>query len=87
MVKFTKKSVTFLLDVDAKEVKIKGSWNDWQEEEMKKNKQGLFSKTKRLKPGTYEFGYVVDGVWMSDESLPQTPSPFGSTNAVLKVES
>ncbi len=86
MVKITKKSVIFTLDVDAKDVKLKGSWNDWKEEPMKKNKEGLFTKTKRLKPGRYEFGYLVDGVWMSDESLPSVPSPYGSQNSVLEVK-
>ena len=86
MVKITKKSVIFTLDLDAEDVKLKGSWNGWKEEEMKKNKQGRFTKTKRLGPGRYEFGYLVDGVWMSDENLPTTPSPFGSQNSVLEVK-
>ncbi len=33
MIRQTKKSVIFTLDVDAREVKLKGSWNGWKEEE------------------------------------------------------
>ncbi len=86
MVRQTKKSVIFTITTDAKEVKIKGSWNGWKEEKMKKDKKGRFRKLKRLKPGRYEFGYLVDGVWTSDESQPSVPSPYGSQNSVLEVQ-
>ncbi len=87
MIKQTKKSVTFIYEGDADEVILKGSWNDWQEEPMKRNKKGEFTKTKRLKPGTYQFGYLVDGRWEVDQTLPTTPSPFGTMNNILKVGS
>ncbi len=86
MVRQTKKSVIFTLDVDAQEVKLKGSWNGWKEEEMKRDKKGRFRKLKRLKPGRYEFGYLVDGVWRKEESLPSVPSPYGSQNSILEVK-
>ncbi|SMC09674.1 glycogen-binding domain-containing protein [Nitratiruptor tergarcus] len=85
MIKIHPKSITFILQTEANEVKIKGSWNDWKAEPMMR-KDGVFTKTKRLKPGTYEFGYEVDGRWLADETLPTTPSPYGSLNSVLKVE-
>ncbi|BAF70053.1 glycogen-binding domain-containing protein [Nitratiruptor sp. SB155-2] len=86
MIKKNPKSVTFIVHTDADEVILKGSWNGWKEEPMKKNKDGSFSKTKRLKAGTYEFGYLIDGIWITDETLPTTPSPYGSSNSVLKVK-
>jgi 5'-AMP-activated protein kinase regulatory beta subunit len=87
MVRFTAKSVTFVLTPDetAKEVLLKGSWNDWKPEAMKRNAKGEYSKTKRLKPGRYEFGYEIDGVWVCDETLPTVASPFGSRNSLLEV--
>jgi len=85
MVKINPKSVIFSLDVEAQEVYIKGSWNNWEPEPMKKNKSGIFKKTKRLKPGRYLFGYEVDGRWLADESTPQEDSPFGSKNSVLEI--
>ncbi len=88
MIKVTSKSVIFMLESDADELWIKGSWNDWQPEAMKRDeKTGLFRKTKRLKPGRYEFGYLTgDGDWLCDETLPTVPSPFGSENSLLEVQ-
>ncbi len=86
MVKITQKTVTFKIKTDGNEVILKGSWNGWQDEKMKKDKKGYFSKRKKIAPGVYEFGYLIDGEWHTDESLPLTDSPFGSKNSVLKVE-
>ncbi|ADV46251.1 glycogen-binding domain-containing protein [Nitratifractor salsuginis] len=88
MVKLTPKSAVFTLALDdtVQEVLLKGSWNDWKPEVMKRKGRGEFSKTKRLKPGRYEFGYEIDGVWRVDESLPAVASPFGSQNSLLEVQ-
>jgi 5'-AMP-activated protein kinase regulatory beta subunit len=87
MVRFTSKSVIFTLALDENthEVQLKGSWNDWKPEAMKRNATGKYTKTKRLKPGRYEFGYEIDGVWVCDETLPTVASPFGSRNSLLEV--
>jgi len=86
MVEKTGKMYVFKIKTDAKEVKIKGSWNGWKEEEMKKNKKGLFNKRKKLAPGRYEFGYLIDGEWVIDESCESINSPFGSKNSILEVK-
>jgi 1,4-alpha-glucan branching enzyme len=88
VVKLTPKSAIFSLALDetVQEVRLKGSWNDWKPEVMKRDAHGEFSKTKRLKPGRYEFGYEVDGVWRIDESLPTVASPYGSQNSLLEVK-
>ncbi len=88
MVKITPKSVIFTLQSDVNRIWIKGSWNNWQAEEMKRDKKtGLFRKTKRLKTGSYEFGYLLeDGSWQIDETLSTTPSPFGSYNSILEIK-
>ncbi|WP_456469708.1 glycogen-binding domain-containing protein [Caminibacter sp.] len=85
MVRITKKSVIFELDVGADEVILKGSWDNWKGEKMKKNKKGIFSKRKKLNEGSYEFGYLIDGKWTADESCESVDSPFGSKNSLLKV--
>ncbi len=89
MLKITKRGkkawVTFRLAVDAKSVAIKGSWNNWKIEELKKRKDGSFSITKILQEGEYQFGYLVDGVWQTDATLPTIPSPFGSENSLLRI--
>ena len=86
MVRKDKKMYLFELKVDANDVFIKGSWNDWKEERMKKNKKGVFIKRKKLNPGVYEFGYLVDGKWIADESCELVDSPFFSKNSLLKVK-
>ncbi len=92
MVKITKKGkkawVTFTAPVeDCQTVAIKGSWNDWTPEMMKRKKSGEFYITKVLPTGqSYEFGYLVDeSDWMADHTLPMTDTPFGSKNSVLKL--
>lgn len=78
--------VNFVIDIKAKEVFIKGSWNEWKEEKMKKRKDGKFYIRRKLPLNkTYEFGYVADGKWISDESCEKKDSPFGSKNSVLRL--
>ena len=86
MVRKTGKMYIFEIKSDAKEVMLKGSWDGWKGEKMKKNKKGVFTKRKKLNPGIYEFGYLIDGKWMADESCNTTPSPFGSENSILEVK-
>ena len=86
MVKKKGKMHSFKIKADAKKVFLKGSWNDWKAEEMKKNKKGLFAKRKKLAPGRYEFGYLIDGEWVVDEFCETVDSPFGSKNSILEVK-
>jgi 1,4-alpha-glucan branching enzyme len=92
MVKITKKGkkawVTFTAPVtECDAVAIKGSWNDWQPETMKRKKSGEFYITKVLPTGeTYEFGYLVDeSDWIHDPETMLTDTPFGSKNSVLEL--
>ena len=92
MIKITKKGkkawVTFTAPVTGCEtVAIKGSWNDWTPETMKKKKSGEFYITKVLPVGeTFEFGYLVDDSdWIHDPETALTETPFGSKNSVLEL--
>ena len=94
MVKITKKGkkawVTFTAPdtvADAESVMIKGSWNNWKPERMKRKKNGQFYITKVLPLNKeYEFGYEVDeSAWVIDNDLPTIETPFGSFNSVLKL--
>ena len=86
MVKKKGKMYAFELHIDAEKVILKGSWNNWKEEEMKFSKDGYFTKRKKLIPGIYEFGYLVDGKWIVDESCETTNSPFDSKNSIVEVK-
>ncbi|WP_457593596.1 glycogen-binding domain-containing protein [Hydrogenimonas sp.] len=91
MIKISKKGkkawVTFTLEGNGfDDAKIKGSWNDWAGESMKRKKNGDFYIVKVLPVGErFEFGYLADGRWIHDETLPETATPFGSHNSVLKT--
>jgi len=91
MIKITKRGkkawVTFTLpETEIEEAFLKGSWNDWQPEAMKRKKNGEFYLMKILPTGTrYEFGYLVDGEWRTEEELPDVQTPFGSRNSVLEL--
>ena len=78
--------VTFNIKIDAKKVFIKGSWNNWEKEKMKKKKDGSFYIRKSLPLNqTYEFGYLADGKWINDDELEMVNSPFNSKNSLLKL--
>ena len=63
--------VTFSVPAeDANQVAVVGSFNEWNTEaaELKKLKNGTFKGTVNLeKDNSYEFRYVVDGVYVNDD--------------------
>lgn len=73
---------------DANEVFVAGDFNDWNPSEhaMRKFKDGKHIKKLKLKPGRYEYQFVVDGQWWTDPANPnkQTNS-FGSENSVIEI--
>ncbi len=91
MLKITKRGtkawVTFTAPAaECGSVHLKGSWNDWRPEPMKRKKNGEFYLMKILPTDrSYEFGYVVDGTWTVEENLPKVPTPFGSENSLLEL--
>jgi 1,4-alpha-glucan branching enzyme len=86
-----KVSVTFELppDVSSDTVYVVGDFNNWDTAStpMKRLKDGTWSTTVRLAPGTYRFRYYgADGSWYNDESADGSePSGYGSDNSVIKI--
>jgi 1,4-alpha-glucan branching enzyme len=73
---------------DAQEVCLTGDFSDWQPEacRMQRFKDGTWKKMLKLKPGRYEYRFVVDGQWWTDPENPQRQyNPFGQENSVLIV--
>ncbi len=65
--------VTFsILAKDAKKVALVGDFNKWnvKQEPLKKLKSGMFKATVDLdtEKSSYEFKYVVDGVYVNDDA-------------------
>lgn len=72
----------------AEKVYLAGDFNDWNPSEfsMRKFKNGQCKKKVKLKPGRYEYQFVVDGNWEADPQNPErTPTPFGSENSVIHI--
>ncbi|MCB2182172.1 MAG: isoamylase early set domain-containing protein [Desulfobulbaceae bacterium] len=77
-----------LIAPEAQEVFLAGDFNDWNTTEypMRKFKNGKCVKKLKLKPGKYEYQFVVDGHWWVDPENPnRQANNFGSENSVIEV--
>jgi len=77
---------------DARDVRIAGDFNGWVPDKGVRSKredaggERVWTKTLELRPGTYQYRYVVDGDWREDPSNPnQAPGREGERNSVLVV--
>lgn len=78
--------VTFLLHVEGETAVVKGAWDGWEDHEMRRKRDGSFYLRKKIPPGEWQFGYELDSVvWLADDTSPQVPGPFGSSNSTLTV--
>ena len=86
-----KRMVDFVLHAEpGKEVSIAGSFNDWEPANAlmtyEQSAKG-YVLTLDLAPGYYEYKFVVNGVWILDESNPNfAANDFGTLNSVLNIE-
>lgn len=86
-----RKKVTFSLKAphDAV-VQIAGDFTLWEPEQLnrtrRKNGHAMWQKTLLLRPGTYQYKYLVDGSWMADPQNEETVSnAFGSPNSIIRI--
>lgn len=84
--------VTFKLapEFEASEAAVLGEWNSWDQTatKMKKLKDGSFSATVSLEPGSeYRFRYLLDGeTWANDDAPDQlVPNRFGGEDCLIAV--
>ncbi len=85
----TKKVPFEFLAPEAKKVYLAGDFNNWDSSAnpMKKDKKGTWTATLTLKPGRYEYRFLVDGNWENDPSCCDcVPNEFGSENCVKIVD-
>jgi 5'-AMP-activated protein kinase regulatory beta subunit len=87
--KNTKKRVTFkLLNPEAREVLLAGSFNNWDPSTrpLKKGAKGVWKTIMMLPKGTYEYRLVIDGQWVDDPDSPEKRlNEFGFYNSILTV--
>lgn len=71
------------------QVHVAGTFNNWDAtaNPMKDNlDSGHFKATLSLAEGTYEYKFIVNGLWVSDTKCPDCiPDGCGAMNSVLKV--
>lgn len=74
---------------EAKNVRLIGDFCDWNEKKaqaMKPSGNGAWTAEIQLRPGTYEYLFLVDGQPQPDPSNPhRSPNSFGGENSILTV--
>jgi 1,4-alpha-glucan branching enzyme len=73
---------------EAKEVFLVGEFNNWDPNgfRMRRFKDGTCKKAVQLKPGRYEYRFLVDGQWWTDPANGErTANSFGSENSVINI--
>lgn len=89
MVKKGERKVKFQLKApNATSVLLVGDFNSWDSKgiPLKKNKNGVWATELALKPGKYQYKFLVDGQWITDpENKVTVKNPFGTENSVKEV--
>lgn len=69
-------------------VALVGTFNDWNDEatQLTQVSEGVWSVSVPLRPGQYEYQFILNGdKRVTDPTMPQVPSDFGSPNSVITV--
>ena len=82
--------MTFTIHADkGKEVYLAGEFNDWNPTAKKmayKAKSGIYATSIKLAAGTYQYKFVIDGVWCADpENANSVANDQGTFNSVITV--
>ncbi len=77
---------------DAKSVYVTGSFNEWSLDDKcrlrRNSSNGRWEVELPLKPGIYEYQFIVDGIWREDPENPRKQkNPFGDSNSIIEVKS
>jgi hypothetical protein len=72
---------------NAKKVIVSGSFNNWEENELKLERWGQsWLKHAYLAEGTHTYRFIADGKWFADPAnTEQYPNEFGETNSVICI--
>ncbi len=76
---------------NASEVYVAGDFNNWTPGATKlervENRKGDWELFLPLKPGKYQYRYIVDGLWCHDPyNHLFEPNPFGGLNSVVEIK-
>jgi 1,4-alpha-glucan branching enzyme len=86
-----RRRVQFVVEADpGSQVSVAGSFNGWDPDAhllKEKGKGGRFERTVYLKPGNYQYKFVINGAWSADPQCPHfTSNDFGTLNSLLNVK-
>jgi len=86
----TERVARFRLSADpGSHVFVAGTFNNWAPtaNPMKDNPHsGHFKAALHVPPGSHEYKFVVNGVWIADPNCPNSvPNAYGTQNSVLHV--
>ena len=73
----------------AKQVSLAGSFNNWDTRSLsaRKDTKGNWAVKVNLKPGRYEYKFVVDGSWLNDPRCTAcVPNAFGGQNCIVEIK-
>jgi transcriptional regulator with XRE-family HTH domain len=73
----------------ANRVTLTGSFNSWDKSgtPLKKEKNGTWKTDLSLKPGRYEYKFIVDGQWWTDPANRNTVrNSLGSENSIVEIK-
>eukprot|EP00960_Hanusia_phi_P039593 753948-Hanusia_phi.AAC.3 len=83
----TERLVKFFLPLQESlsDVKIVGSWDDWKvHHPLQRNQEG-FEASLSLEEGSYEFKFIMDGKWTTNEAWSLSKDEHGNANNVVNV--
>ena len=74
----------------AKKVDLGGDFNNWNYKNtslMKDHETDIWKKEIFIKPGRYEYKFIIDGNWLIDpNNIKKTWNTFGSENSVIEIK-
>jgi len=74
--------ILFSMKSTGASVVLAGDFNGWSRDtdRMKVDKDGAFSIVKNLKPGVYQYKFLVDSTWVLDEANPGKVANYNNTS-------
>jgi chromosome partitioning protein len=83
-------TVPFKLDAShAQSVHLAGDFNNWYTDESCRMQKinGRWETSVKLKPGMYQYRFIVDGEWKHDPENPRkVENAFGDSNSIIEVK-
>ena len=89
-IQHTTQEVVFVCDLNPMEgeIHVVGDFNQWQADTnlMTKAKDLTYTCKLKLAPGTYEYKFLVNGIWYTDHRADrQVMNCYGTLNSVIEV--